>query len=332
MRYLAFLATIFAVSTNAQAPSNRSDSLEHFAGFLARSSVTIRENLGNIDLQHPVYELVQGQQLGQSGCTQPGPSLDGWNGIGTRRAIEIAHDRTTCEYLYIWGILPPNTPKLDDQLMPSGESSDINSPNSGAVGAAVRSFSDCAATTVAYTDGNAVLPLIGQSIVQLTGFPGIAVATATARVGYSSPEPDSPAFCSLDVGSQIEGGSSGTAGGVPLPSLAWTEQYDVGDCPRGSLDEHPRLCIETCGSNDFNAKAVFDAKYSNNGYIPGIFDCREGASIIFDKFGVRSSGQLGGIAQRWQISNEARIFGPLEMCTENLFRQEDTAFDCATPD
>lgn len=302
-------------------------SIDEFQTFLARSTVLIRPSIPGVEFQSLRYELLRGESI-EGGCRYTGAiSGEQFSNTESVIAMELAHDPRTCERLFVIGV-------ATDQTLPEWAKAAEEQPSakSGAAAAEeARSVSGCQGYRTRWTDGNQSLM---RQIRNLVGFKGIEVAQANASVGYRGSAESIHDHCTISAylaGVVAQGSSSASAGG--LPTVSWKLTNKTYRCNYG---DSITACFENCtywgGSlpYDYRVTTGVTALAENYSYIPGIFDCRQGARIFFRDVGVRSQKASGTLEQRWEIAKEVEVTGPIAGCTENLY-EDQAVYECTPP-
>ncbi len=325
---LAYIAVAIMSVSTAQADDVVSigTSKSDFLDFLSRPNVKIRPGEHSVEFQIYRFELLRGEKI-NGGCRYTGAVTDGeWENPELVIAMEIAHDPTTCERLFIKGI--PTEDTTPDWVQPLKE---LPTADTGTASAqVVKNVADCQAVQSRWTDGNQAAM---STIRGIFGFQGIEVARAYARAGYRAYEESTRDQCTFSVrsyGATVNGGSDATAGG--LPGLSWSLSNKTFGCSTGAGN----FCLKKCTywggdiSGEYFVMADVSARAENDSYLPGIFDCRQGARIDFQDVGVRSLNATGALAERWQVVKDVVVTGPVENCIENLY-EDEAALACSPP-
>lgn len=290
-----------------------------FVDFLSRPTVKKRSGEHNIQFQNHRYELLRGESI-DNGCRYTGIAKgEDW---GTPLiAIEIAHDAAVCERLFIVGV--PKKDKIPDWVRPYKQQN--MTIQGGAEAQVINNVTGCLLVQTRWTDGNQ--PVM-KYLRDVTGYEGIQVAEASASAGYRAYEASPIQGCTIGLssyGATLAGNADASAGG--LPGFAWTLTEKNIKCI------NPSVCIESCSdySTDIRVSNGVKATAVNNAYLPGIFDCRAGASINFNNISARSLNAYGTLVERWDIGLQADTVGPFEGCTENLYQITSVDDQCTPP-
>lgn len=321
MRYLILLFVALTCSNSVIADDliKTGESLEDFEDFISRSTTTMRAISHGINFKESTFELRKGEKI-EDGCRQSNERLLSGKG-GRYISVEIARDHSTCESLYEVGIVDESTGDLTIELYTSSEAvppketigNDFEQPQASST------IEGCADISVTYTDGNHPLMQTVRSLI--TSYDGILAGSASAGFGYRG-YPPLDDMCTSRTPLTVQGYSPSINAGS-----FWTKDAEESECPHSN-----GMCIIDCGLNrDRVVRQSVSGQVSSDSSLPGVFDCSDGAKIVFELVGIETIKARP--TDTWHIFNTVTVSGPVENCTENLYRVDE--FDsqsCNIPD